>query len=72
MNPAATAALQAQLVNLAHAEHLSRQCLLVAIAREVVEKWNTAARQDVLDSWDERNRPPNCHGHMRPNQKELP
>lgn len=52
------AELHAQLVQLARAEHLSLQSLLVAIAREAVEKRNTEARQDVMDSWDESNRRP--------------
>ncbi|PLS77473.1 MAG: hypothetical protein CYG59_23610 [Chloroflexi bacterium] len=48
--------LHAQLVNLANAEHLSLQSLLVAIASEAVAKRNTEARQDVMDHWNESNR----------------
>ncbi len=50
--------LHTQLVNLAHAEHLSLQSLLVAIIREAVEKRNSEGRQDVMDHWDEHNQPP--------------
>ncbi len=52
------AELYAQLVKLAQAEHLSLQSLLVAIAREAVEKRNNESRQDVMDNWDESNQLP--------------
>ena len=50
--------LHTQLVELARAEHLSLQSLLVAIAREAIEKRNSEGRQDVMDRWDEHNQPP--------------
>lgn len=50
--------LHAQLVKLAQAKHLSLQSLLVAIAREAIEKRDTESRQDVMDHWDEGQQPP--------------
>lgn len=49
--------LHAQLVQLAQTEHRSLQSLLVTILREAIEKQNNMTRQDVLDQWDDRNRP---------------
>jgi predicted transcriptional regulator len=50
--------LHTQLVQLAQTEHRSLQSLLVTLLREAVDKRNSTTRQDVLDQWDDRNRPP--------------
>lgn len=50
--------LHTQLLELAHSEQRSLQSLIVAILSEAVDKWHTARRQDVIDHWDENDRPP--------------
>lgn len=51
------AELHQQLVQLAQDEHRSFQSLLVTILRQAVDTQNNTTRQEVMDEWDERNRP---------------
>lgn len=50
--------LRAQLTRLAQSQHRSLQSMLIVILRDAVDRQNTTSRQDVIDQWDERNKPP--------------
>jgi hypothetical protein len=49
--------LYTRLVQLAEAEHRSLQSMLVTILREAVDTQQSQTRQDVMDQWDDRDRP---------------